>query len=231
MEIWILFCFVAARALLEPENGKFKLAISVTNTLERTGRTPWKPFDSLLNINKKIGVNWSAFHMVQELPQTTPMDFEMLDQSRTDAELYLSVLPTTGWSSVADSDLEDLAIQCASLNSRGRRVFLRFAPGFPELSLEFNVPWHIWGMSPIAFKSNWSKLSDYLRKQGANQTALVWAPFEGNNYPFGQFQYSPRNGSAEFRILDTNENGKLDKFDEPYAPYYPSDDTVDWVGL
>ena len=31
-------------------------------------------------------------------------------------------------------------------------------------------------------------------------------------------------------LLDTNKNGRLDTGDDPYSPYYPGDDKVDWVG-
>jgi hypothetical protein len=32
-------------------------------------------------------------------------------------------------------------------------------------------------------------------------------------------------------LLDTNHDGVLDGRDDPYAPYYPGDDAVDWVGM
>jgi beta-mannanase len=31
--------------------------------------------------------------------------------------------------------------------------------------------------------------------------------------------------------LDTNGDGKVDSNDDPFSPYYPGDDWVDWVGL
>ena len=32
-------------------------------------------------------------------------------------------------------------------------------------------------------------------------------------------------------MLDTNQDGRLDMADDPYGPYYPGDDAVDWVGM
>ncbi|MGM0601159.1 MAG: hypothetical protein ACQETH_15220, partial [Candidatus Rifleibacteriota bacterium] len=37
--------------------------------------------------------------------------------------------------------------------------------------------------------------------------------------------------SAEFKTLDTNQDNVLDENDDPYLPYYPGDDVVDWVGF
>lgn len=41
----------------------------------------------------------------------------------------------------------------------------------------------------------------------------------------------PANGSANFLELDTVADGVIDTKDDPYTPYYPGDDYVDWVGL
>ena len=77
----------------------------------------------------------------------------------------------------------------------------------------------------------WRKLYDILHASSANLTAMVWAPFEGSGYPFPNETYSARPGNLEFNALDTNKDGKLDARDDPYAPYYPGDAYVDWVGL
>jgi hypothetical protein len=31
--------------------------------------------------------------------------------------------------------------------------------------------------------------------------------------------------------MDTNGDGVLDNSDDPFTPYYPGDDMVDWVGI
>ncbi len=33
------------------------------------------------------------------------------------------------------------------------------------------------------------------------------------------------------RLLDTNKDLKIDMQDDPFEPYYPGDDFVDWVGM
>jgi hypothetical protein len=37
--------------------------------------------------------------------------------------------------------------------------------------------------------------------------------------------------AADRAALDTNGDGQLTQADDPYAPYYPGDDFVDWIGL
>ena len=39
------------------------------------------------------------------------------------------------------------------------------------------------------------------------------------------------NGTAEWHALDTNDDGWVDMNDDPYTPFYPGDQWVDWVGL
>ncbi len=81
---------------------------------------------------------------------------------------------------------------------------------------------------------------------------MVWGPNVGTQYPFNNMgalqvvnlaqrtfravdpnaQY-PTNISdpLNFAALDTNRNGLIDVGDNPYSPYYPGDEYVDWVGL
>ncbi|KAJ3087288.1 hypothetical protein HK102_011435, partial [Quaeritorhiza haematococci] len=43
---------------------------------------------------------------------------------------------------------------------------------------------------------------------------------------------SARNTSgADLQLLDTNRDGNITAADDPYSPYYPGDEWVDWVGL
>ena len=38
-------------------------------------------------------------------------------------------------------------------------------------------------------------------------------------------------GTAEWHALDTNDDGWVDMSDDPYTPFYPGDQWVDWVGM
>jgi hypothetical protein len=73
-------------------------------------------------------------------------------------------------------------------------------------------------------------LADIVRNT-TNNTAMVWAPASGLGYPFKNTQFSPINPSKEFDELDTVADGELNSRDNPFEPFYPGDDYVDWVGL
>ena len=81
---------------------------------------------------------------------------------------------------------------------------------------------------------------------------MVWGPNVGIQYPFnnmGELQVvdlaarrfravnptgrypTSTSDPINFRALDTNRNGLIDVGDDPYSPYYPGDEWVDWVGL
>jgi hypothetical protein len=60
---------------------------------------------------------------------------------------------------------------------------------------------------------------------------MMWAPNYGGGYPFTGGKHQAAEGSAAFGELDTNKDGTLTGADDPYAPYYPGDDAVDWVGM
>ncbi|KAJ3030441.1 UNVERIFIED_CONTAM: hypothetical protein HDU68_008993 [Siphonaria sp. JEL0065] len=64
-------------------------------------------------------------------------------------------------------------------------------------------------------------------------TAMVWAPNIGFGYPFGTSGgvAIPANGTQAFKLMDTNNDGLIDEWDDPYSPYYPGDDVVDWVAV
>lgn len=53
----------------------------------------------------------------------------MIDETQTDAILFLSVLPSLGLGVIGDKDWKALVDRCRDFNTMGRRVMLRFAPG------------------------------------------------------------------------------------------------------
>jgi hypothetical protein len=89
------------------------------------------------------------------------------------------------------------------------------------------------GLRPVAFKEKFKILARYIHTL-TNLTAMVWAPnigrgvVRGSNAP-GQFSTNyPKTGEAEFTELDTNNDGLINGRDDPYTPYYPGDEYVDW---
>jgi hypothetical protein len=60
---------------------------------------------------------------------------------------------------------------------------------------------------------------------------MVWSPNYAGGYPYTGGAYSAKPGTAAWQALDTDHSGTLTMADDPYAPYYPGDAYVDWVGL
>lgn len=106
-----------------------------------------------------------------------------------------------------------------------------------------------YGMRPIQLKQSFATLARYVHSLTNmtgmfflkfNALAMVWSPNNGYGYPFngdGFENYNPRlndpnpQRAANFRELDTNNDGLLTNEDDPYTPYYPGDEYVDWVSL
>jgi hypothetical protein len=60
----------------------------------------------------------------------------------------------------------------------------------------------------------------------------MWAPAYGGGYPFRTGPaVSAAPSPGDVAALDTDGSGTVTALDDPYAPYWPGDDAVDWVGL
>ncbi|KAI8620487.1 glycoside hydrolase superfamily [Chytriomyces sp. MP71] len=176
----------------------------------------------------------SEFHLSQAIPLAiSPFDgseltapLSLIEKTGTDAILFLTLYPNqdndNSWDLIKDSDLEKLAWQLGNITApelSNRRVMLRYAP-------EFNGNWFHYSQQPQRFVTEWKRLVDKVRSV-TKRVAFVWSPNAGNNYPFGG-NYLPK---VDLATLDTNKDGKFDINDDPYTPYYPGDDYVDWVGM
>ena len=201
--------------------GKRKLAV----TFDFPFGSVSLPRETAYNFKDQTAQKWSAYNFVQEIPEERIPPFEEMDKTLTDAGVYISILPSKGWEAVTDKDIEDVANRCKIINQNGRDVFLAFAP-------EMNSPFHPWGMQPNQFLRRFEQLASILQSTPeSDRTAMVWAPFDGTNYP-NSGQFSPKSDSADFIALDTNKDGKLDNYDDPYFMFFPKNTTlVDWVGL
>jgi hypothetical protein len=93
-----------------------------------------------------------------------------------------------------------------------------------------NGSWYPWSQQPAAYIAAFRRVAGAVHRS-APATAMVWAPNYGGGYPFTDGRYAAVPGTPDFRTLDTNGDGVLTMADDPYAPYYPGDDAVDWVGM
>jgi hypothetical protein len=67
---------------------------------------------------------------------------------------------------------------------------------------------------------------------GRESVAFLWAPNSGNGYPFPNGPHSVTITSPSFdKELDTNGDGLYNDLDDPYSPFFPGDEWVDWVGF
>ncbi|KND00094.1 uncharacterized protein SPPG_04435 [Spizellomyces punctatus DAOM BR117] len=213
---------VAGLAPLEPSNGILFGAwvneLSGTDTPnlvnQRFDHKPLSLFQSNINIPDDLNL--------------IPKILQLVDDTQTDAVLYLTVYPMTGFSRVTDSSIDQLAQMIQTAVAKGRRVMIRYAP-------EMNGSWFPYGQQPIAFISEWKRFYTRFRQgiSDKSKIAFLWAPNSSNGYPFlgGAYSHVANASASDRAVLDTNKDGAFDFWDDPYSPYYPGDDFVDWVGL
>jgi hypothetical protein len=142
-------------------------------------------------------------------PQTTPI-------------LLLTVIPTVSLDKLSLRVVEKFAALCRRINYElGVPLMVRFAH-------EMNGNWNPYGQRPMQFVETWKTLTSAIR-DATNMTAMLWAPNMAVGYPFGELAGAL--DGRELARLDTNGNGRLDVGDDPYTPYFPGREFVDWIGL
>ncbi|MGR0159154.1 glycoside hydrolase family 26 protein [Paenarthrobacter nitroguajacolicus] len=137
--------------------------------------------------------------------------------------MLLTLEPKQGLAAVTTEVAEELATALARYNNAGVPVIVRFAH-------EMNGSWYAWGQQPAAYVAAYQRMADAVHSKAAG-SAMMWAPNYGGGYPFSGGQYEAVAGSPDFATLDTDKDGAITGIDDPYAPYYPGDDAVDWVGM
>jgi hypothetical protein len=137
--------------------------------------------------------------------------------------LLFTLEPREGLAAVTDAVAADVAALVDEIQQTGAPVVVRFAH-------EMNGSWYTWGQQPTEYVASFRRVADALRA-GAPGSAMMWAPNEGGGYPFVGGSAAAVPGADAFALLDTDGDGILTIADDPYAPYYPGDDVVDWVGM
>jgi hypothetical protein len=147
---------------------------------------------------------------------------QFLDQVQGQGALpVITLMPTVALTdvdaAVADALVDDLV---DVLGDRDLPAYLRFAP-------DMNGTWTSWGQQPSAYKQAFTVVADAVHARLSN-AAMVWSPAAGDDYPFTARRVADTDILEE---IDTDGSGVVDGGDDPYAPYYPGSDVVDWVGL
>lgn len=137
--------------------------------------------------------------------------------------LLLSLQPAKGLDSVTDEVVQALSDDLSSFNDYGVPVIVSFGE-------DMNGPWTPWAQQPAAYISTFQRVAAAVHAN-APGSAMMWAPSYGDGYPFTGSENDAKPGTADYAALDTDHDGQLTAGDDPYSPYYPGDEAVDWVGI
>ncbi|KAJ3062827.1 hypothetical protein HDU98_001331, partial [Podochytrium sp. JEL0797] len=224
---------LAQLGIYEPADGKILFGAWIDTEDPKAAGNIGLGGDSPTLFNQRLGLNAPVFHMSQQLPlQISPFtqqqmtaNLTMLEQTNTDAILLLTIYPNqaaaNAYDLYTDADIQLLATQLDNISNpakSGRRVMVRFAP-------EMNGNWFGYGQQPKRFVTEFQRIVTAVRAV-TKRVAFVWAPNAANHYPFG----GPL-PQADLVTLDTNKDGAFDINDDPFTPYWPGADFVDWVGI
>ncbi|ORZ40760.1 glycoside hydrolase superfamily, partial [Catenaria anguillulae PL171] len=190
----------------------------------------WEAKDTPAKFNRRFGKPAAVFQHFMDMGAT----LERVDELKfivdavlqvDGALLAITVIPNQGLSAITRDGMDQLGRVMAAINKQGVPVLLRYGH-------EMNGNWYSFGQQPVAYKQSFRDVAAAVRKH-TNQTYMVWAPNNPSGYPwFGAGDPSaPRPGTANFQAMDTDANGVIDDRDDPYTPYYPGDDVVDWIGF
>jgi hypothetical protein len=147
-----------------------------------------------------------------------------VEQARSfGAMLLLTLEPRGGLDLVTDDVVADVAALLRDYNDDGVDVFVRFAH-------EMNGSWYPWSQDPDRYITAFRRLATAVHDR-APRSKMMWAPNYGGGYPFAGGQFESEPGTSAFQLLDTNHDGSLTQADDPYAPYFPGPEAVDWVGM
>jgi hypothetical protein len=177
--------------------------------------------------NQALGHRAAVFVQFFQFPMTGA-DFAYLDATVNSVKaeggmLMVTLEPWGGLETVTPEAVEALVEKLAEYNAKGTPMFVRFAH-------EMNGSWYPWSQQPSAYIQVFRMVAESVHRE-APGTAMVWAPNYGGGYPFIGGPFEIQSEHPDFLLLDTNQDGKLDMNDDPYSPYYPGDDAVDWAGM
>jgi hypothetical protein len=183
--------------------------------------------DSAAAFNARLGAQATVYVTFVAFP-LGDADKQQLDQffgqvANAGGMGVVTLEPTVALSQINPAMIADLVNVLQRRADPNHGVFVRFAH-------EMNGSWYRWGQQPVAYVAAFRMVAAAVHAE-APGVAMLWAPNYGAGYPFAGGQYATQPGADGFALLDTNHDGQLDAQDDPYAPYYPGDDAVDWVGL
>ncbi len=182
---------------------------------------PLSQYAADLGHKPAVSVSFAGFPYTAE--EKAHLD-QAVTQIRADGQTMLLTLePMQGLDAVTDEAVAALAADLATFNDDGVPVIVRFAH-------EMNGSWYPWSQQPAAYVDAFTRMAKAVHAT-APGSSMMWAPNYGGGYPFAGGQYEAKRDTADFTALDTDGDGTVTMADDSYAPYYPGDDAVDWVGM
>jgi hypothetical protein len=181
--------------------------------------------DSVVDQTERLGAPSAVYEHSASVP-FSPSDSTYLagffDQVRQAGSLGVVTLRPAVELSAIDAPMaaavaDDLV---AAAGSADATIYVRFAP-------DMNGTWVGWGQQPSSYRAAFQAVADAVHERMAN-AVMVWSPASGRDYPF---QPERAADTEQLRDLDSSGDGLVNSLDDPYEPYYPGSDSVDWVGL
>jgi len=179
--------------------------------------------DSVAGVSERLGVTPSVWVQFAAFPLDDAgranLDTFVEQIAAVDGIGLITLEPRGGLETVTPEAAEELArLLDGYWRVHGTPTIVRFAH-------EMNGSWYPWGQQPEAYVEAFRMVADAVHA-GAPASAMAWAPNEGSGYPFPAGDYL-----GDDAMLDTNGDGQISGADDPYAPFWPGAEAVDWVGM
>ncbi|GIG29377.1 hypothetical protein [Cellulomonas marina] len=200
---------------LEPADGTTRFGVQLA----------WTE-DDPTSLVGRLGLQPAQYGIFLDYPLTAERTDQLLSAARgaqaQDGDVFLTLEPMDGLTSDTAA-AEALAGVLRQVNAIGPQVYVRFAH-------EMNGGWYPWGQQPAAYVAAFRVVAQAVHTD-APGNAMVWSPNYGGGFPFDGGGWTAKPGTADWSAMDTDGDGALTMADDMYAPFYPGDDAVDWVGL
>jgi len=171
---------------------------------------------SIEEFNRNTRTRHSFFMTFLAFPEVMDkgaLEYPKLDQAieecrAADAMPILTIETMDGLDSYKTGDVEAFADM---LHGFKTPLILRW-------NHEMNGSWYPWGQKPAQYISKFREFATIMH-QRAPGVAMAWTPNQAWGYPWpGCMHHDPK--------VTQGPHGS-----DPYAPYYPGDEFVDWVGI
>ncbi|KAJ3040458.1 hypothetical protein HDV00_010895 [Rhizophlyctis rosea] len=211
---------------LEPMDGDFLFGFDLQWDLERPSDivnkmgSKYRPliYNTFIDINETDFQRFNIDWMAQEAKKAGAMlEITLLPQDNRRDRPANNPLKVEN---IPDDLLYAFALQMRRVNSYyGVPVYLRYEH-------EMNGDWlSAFCQRPRQMIKSYRTLANYVHAL-TNMTAMVWSPNIGESYP-----WENRAATGEAASLDTNGDRLVNEQDDPYMPYWPGTEYVDWVGF